>query len=76
MILAGLNLVFISFSFVIIFILSNNSILKPMKQNYNLRDRKILEFLIFNSIIIFCFIGSIVLTAIIYYLLHLMGFEL
>ena len=55
MLLAGLNLVFISSSFVIIFILSNNFILKPMKENHNLRDRKILEFLIFNSVIIFCF---------------------
>ena len=74
MILAGLNLVFISFSFALIFILSNNFILKPMKEKYNLRNRKILEFLIFNSIIIFCFIGSILLTGIIYYLLYLVGF--
>ncbi|MAQ43265.1 MAG: hypothetical protein CMG25_02100 [Candidatus Marinimicrobia bacterium] len=74
MILAGLNLIFISFSFALIFILSNNFILKPMKEKYNLRNRKILEFLIFNSIIIFCFIGSILLTGIIYYLLYLVGF--
>ncbi len=74
MILAGLNLIFISFSFALIFILSNNFILKSMKEKYNLRNRKILEFLIFNSIIIFCFIGSILLTGIIYYLLYLVGF--
>ncbi len=74
MILAGLNLVFISSTFVLMFILSNNFILKPMKENYDLRNRKILEFLIFNSVIIFCFLGSIVLTAIIYYILNLIGF--
>lgn len=74
MLLAGLNLVFISSTFVLMFILSNNFILKPMKENYNLRNRKILEFLIFNFIIIFCFLGSIILTGIIYYILNLMGF--
>ena len=74
MLLAGLNLVFISSTFVLMFILSNNFILKPMKENYNLRNRKILEFLIFNFVIIFCFLGSIILTAIIYYILYLMGF--
>ena len=74
MLLAGLNLVFISSTFVLMFILSNNFILKPMKENHNLRNRKILEFLIFNFIIIFCFLGSIILTGIIYYILNLMGF--
>ena len=74
MLLAGLNLVFISSSFVLMFILSNNFILKPMKENHNLRDRKILEFLIFNSIIIFCFLGSILLTGLIYYMFNIMGF--
>lgn len=74
MLLAGLNLVFISSTFVLMFILSNNFILKPMKKNYNLRNRKILEFLIFNFVIIFCFLGSIILTGIIYYILNLMGF--
>ncbi len=74
MLLAGLNLVFISSTFVLMFILSNNFILKPMKENYNLRNRKILEFLIFNFVIIFCFLGSIILTGIIYYILNLMGF--
>lgn len=74
MLLAGLNLVFISSTFVLMFILSNNFILKPMKENYNLRNRKILEFLIFNFVIIFCFLGSITLTGIIYYILNLMGF--
>ena len=74
MLLAGLNLVFISSSFVLMFILSNNFILKPMKENHNLRDRKILEFLIFNSVIIFCFLGSIVLTGLIYYIFNIMGF--
>ena len=75
MLLAGLNLVFISSSFVLIFILSNNFILKPMKENHNLRDRKILEFLIFfNSVIIFCFLGSFVLTGLIYYMFNIMGF--
>ena len=74
MLLAGLNLVFISSSFVIMFILSNNFILKPMKENHNLRDRKILEFLIFNSVIIFCFLGSIALTGLIYYMFNIMGF--
>ncbi len=74
MLLAGLNLVFISSSFVLMFILSNNFILKPMKENHNLRDRKILEFLIFNSVIIFCFLGSIVLTGLIYYMFNIMGF--
>ena len=73
MLLAGLNLVFISSTFVLMFILSNNFILKPMKENYNLRNRKILEFLIFNFVIIFCFLGSIILTGIIYYILNLMG---
>ena len=75
MLLAGLNLVFISSSFVLMFILSNNFILKPMKENHNLRDRKILEFLIFNSVIIFCFLGSIVLTGLIYYMFNIMGFK-
>ena len=74
MLLAGLNLVFISSTFVLMFILSNNFILKPMKENYNLRNRKILEFLIFNFVIIFCFLGSIILTGVIYYILNLMGF--
>ncbi len=74
MLLAGLNLVFISSTFVLMFILSNDFILKPMKENYNLRNRKILEFLIFNFVIIFCFLGSIILTGIIYYILNLMGF--
>lgn len=74
MLLAGLNLVLISSTFVLMFILSNNFILKPMKENYNLRNRKILEFLIFNFVIIFCFLGSIILTGIIYYILNLMGF--
>ena len=74
MLLAGLNLVFISSTFVLMFMLSNNFILKPMKENYNLRNRKILEFLIFNFVIIFCFLGSIILTGIIYYILNLMGF--
>ena len=74
MLFAGLNLVFISSSFVLMFILSNNFILKPMKENHNLRDRKILEFLIFNSVIIFCFLGSIVLTGLIYYMFNIMGF--
>ena len=74
MLLAGLNLVFISSTFVLMFILSNNFILKPMKENYNLRNRKILEFLIFNFVIILCFLGSIILTGIIYYILNLMGF--
>ena len=74
MLLAGLNLVFISSTFVLMFILSNNFILKPLKENHNLRNRKILEFLIFNSVIVFCFLGSIVLTALIYYILNLIGF--
>ena len=74
MLLAGLNLVFISSTFVLMFILSNNFILKPMKENYNLRNRKILEFLIFNFVIIFCFLGSIILTGVIYYILNLIGF--
>jgi len=74
MLLAGLNLVFISSTFVLMFMLSNNFILKPMKENHNLRNRKILEFLIFNFVIIFCFLGSIILTGIIYYILNLMGF--
>ncbi len=74
MLLAGLNLVFISSTFVLMFTISNNFILKPLKENYNLRNRKILEFLIFNFVIIFCFLGSIVLTGIIYYILNLMGF--
>ncbi len=74
MLLAGLNLVFISSTFVLMFILSNNFILKPMKENYNLRNRKLLEFLIFNFVIIFCFLGSIILTGVIYYFLNLMGF--
>ena len=74
MLLAGLNLALISSSFVLMFILSNNFILKPMKENHNLRDRKILEFLIFNSVIIFSFLGSIVLTGLIYYMFNIMGF--
>ena len=73
MALAGLNLVIISLFAVLLFFLCNNFILDPLKRKYQLREKKILEFLIFNSIIVICFFGSITLYGLFYYILHLLG---